>query len=409
MRALTAWLYGSPTLRLVETRDGRLAVDDWHPEAIDRWGAGSPMLSLSMPLGDRISDDIVTNFFDNLLPEVLRDQLAVALGLERATTFAVLQRIGRDCAGAISVIDADDDLDDEPATGLRPLSDDELSGLIRDLPRRPLGLGPEVRHSLAGVQGKLLLARTPDGRWAQPIGGQLSTHILKPEPLDVAFGEAGNELLCTRLARACGLTEADTDVITVGGRSVFVTSRFDRIVIDGEIRRLHQEDLCQVFGRPAGAKYEAPGERLLAATAAMLRMRARRDDAVRLARMTTFNVAIGNTDAHCKNLAVLHRPDATIELAPIYDVGHHVAPGRPLEPGMSVNGRTSILEITGDDLAQEVASWKVRINKAAARSIVADTLEGVRDSVVECASDVWVDEEIVENIHTRAAELLATL
>jgi serine/threonine-protein kinase HipA len=415
VRTLTAWLYGSPIVRLVEARNGQLSIDHWYPEAIERWGAGSPMMSLSMPIGDSVSDSTVTNFFDNLLPEVRRDQLAATLGLDRPTVFAVLESIGRDCAGAISVLDAavlPDDLANEPAGSagrLLPLSDDELADLIRNLPRRPLGLGPTVRHSLAGVQGKLLLARTADGRWAQPVGGEPSTHILKPEPMDRPFGDAGNELLCTRLARSCGLTAVDSEMLDVKGRSVFVTSRFDRQILDDGVRRIHQEDLCQVFGRPAGAKYEVPGERLFTATASILRARARRADVVRLAQMMTFNVAIGNTDAHCKNIAVLHHSDTTIALAPVYDVARHIGPGLPVELGMSVNGVASILAVTAGDLVEEIVTWKARINERAARSIVAETLTAVRGSVEECATGVWVDEEIVDSIHSGADELLSTL
>ena len=43
------------------------------------------------------------------------------------------------------------------------------------MPRRPLGASQDLRVSLPGMQDKLLLARTPDGRWGRPVDGAPST------------------------------------------------------------------------------------------------------------------------------------------------------------------------------------------------------------------------------------------
>jgi hypothetical protein len=40
-----------------------------------------------------------------------------------------------------------------------------------------------------------------------------------------------------------------------------------------------------------------------------------------LLRRTTFNMAVGNADAHAKNFSVLHEPDSpAVRLAPLHDV-----------------------------------------------------------------------------------------
>lgn len=409
MQTLTASLYGVPSLELAATGTGGLRVVRWYDEAIAAWGVGSPMLSLSMFVGDRIGDDVVTNFFDNLMPEVRRDHLAAVLGLQGAHLFSLLSALGLDCAGAISVAPTGAAADARVG-GVVPLNDAQLAALVRDLPRRPLGLDAQVRHSLAGMQGKLLVVRRADGGWGLPVNGHPSSHIVKPEPLDLPLGFVGNELLCTRLAGACGLTNVETFVVNLAGRQMFATSRFDRAVDEtGTIRRIHQEDLCQVFGRSVGAKYERPGEGLLARIATMLLRTGRRVDVVGLAKVITFNVAIGNTDAHCKNIAVLHHPDATVELAPIYDVAHLVTLGRSLEPGMLIGDITNILTITGRDLVEEVAGWKARISRRDAAQIVAETLEQILDTVDAVANDVWVDESIVDTIRQRTSELQSSL
>ena len=41
----------------------------------------------------------------------------------------------------------------------------------------------------------------------------------------------------------------------------------------------------------------------------------------RLLRSTTFNMAVGNADAHAKNFSILHDTDnPAVSLAPLYDV-----------------------------------------------------------------------------------------
>lgn len=409
MSTLTATLYGVPLMEMAATPNGGLRVVRWYDDSLAAWGSGSTMISVSMPVGDRIADNVVTNFFDNLMPEVRRDQLSAALGIDDSSLFSLLSAIGMDCAGAISVAPTGA-APHEREGGTLALTDADLATLVRDLPRRPLGLSAHVRHSLAGLQGKLLLVRRVDDGWALAVDGQPSTYILKPEPVDLPVGMAGNELLCTRLARACGLTDVDSFTLNVEGHHVFATSRFDRFTDEaGAIRRIHQEDLCQVFGRTVGDKYERPGEGVLAKTATLLSRRARRVDVVDLARMVTFNVAIGNTDAHCKNVALLHHPDSTIALAPIYDVAHLAGLGRSLEPGMLVGDIRSILMITGGDLVEEIAGWKARVNRRDSGAIVATTLVEILDTLDEVASDVWVDESIVDAIRERTQALHASL
>jgi serine/threonine-protein kinase HipA len=84
---------------------------------------------------------------------------------------------------------------------------------------------------------------------------------------------------------------------------------------------VHQEDGCQATATPPGMKYEEQGGPALRDLAALLRNFGDPRDVTELLRRTTFNMAVGNADAHAKNFSVLHEADSpAIGLAPFYDV-----------------------------------------------------------------------------------------
>lgn len=96
-----------------------------------------------------------------------------------------------------------------------------------------------------------------------------------------------------------------------------------------------------------------------------------------LLELTTLNVALGNTDAHAKNISVLYHEDGQLELAPAYDISphrHYLNAGR--RSAMDVNGVQDIDEITVDDLAVEGVSWGFR--EDVARDAVESVLERTR-------------------------------
>ena len=83
----------------------------------------------------------------------------------------------------------------------------ELEELLSNLGSAPLGVGEQVRLSLAGVQEKLVLTKVGGGGWARPARGTPSTHILKPEIPE--YGDTvENEAFCMRFAHHLGLEAA---------------------------------------------------------------------------------------------------------------------------------------------------------------------------------------------------------
>jgi serine/threonine-protein kinase HipA len=101
-----------------------------------------------------------------------------------------------------------------------------------------------------------------------------------------------------------------------------IIARYDRAVdANGRLRRLHQNDLCQVMNVPAGRKYEAEGGPSLKACFAAVAEHSGQPalDKKRLIEWVLFNMAVGNMDGHAKNLSLV-AVDGKTRLAPFYDM-----------------------------------------------------------------------------------------
>jgi serine/threonine-protein kinase HipA len=81
---------------------------------------------------------------------------------------------------------------------------------------------------------------------------------------------------------------------------------------------VHQEDGCQVTATPPGLKYEEQGGPALRDLADVIRNFGDPRDVTSLLRRTTFNIAVGNADAHAKKLlrtARAGKPDRQVRPA----------------------------------------------------------------------------------------------
>jgi serine/threonine-protein kinase HipA len=395
---LVAWLYGTPVAVLTPSRDFRIQLE-WRAEGVERWGLGSPALSVGLPIGTARGprDQRGLDFFENMLPEgPALGRMAELAGVRPADTFGILRAFGRDCAGAIMLLPEDAEPGAAGPSGYTAMTPDDLRRVLGDLDVAPLGAAPErgFRPSLAGFQRKALLGRAPDGTWQLPSGDAPSTWILKP---DGPHPMAVNEDTCLRLATACGLPVPETELLDVGGLRVLAVRRYDRL--DGPAGqlpvRVHQEDGCQATATPPGQKYEEQGGPSLRDLAGLLRDFGDPGDVVSLLRRTTFNMAVGNADAHAKNFSVLHADGPAISLAPCYDVLSTIAleltggTGEPMQAdthlGQRVGGQADIRAVTAASLVAEAATWGIRRRTASA--VVAETLDQVLTAVTESAGD----------------------
>ncbi len=277
-------------------------------------------LSLRLPLqAEPYPDDLARPFFSNLLPEQeIKRVIAQRLRISPENDFAMLNRLGGECAGAVSVLPVGESPAAKP--GYREINEEELHRIVIDLPRRPLLAGVEgMRLSLAGAQHKLPICMEED-RVLIASGNAPSSHILKP-PIRDLEDTVGNEAFCIKLAQRLGLP---TPAVTIrqGLDRLFIISRYDRTRNqEGSLVRLHQEDFCQVLGFLPDQKYESEGGPTLPQCFALLQEKSIRPAADRMAllRWTIFNCLIGNADAHAKNLAMLFT-DQGPRLAPFYDL-----------------------------------------------------------------------------------------
>jgi serine/threonine-protein kinase HipA len=288
----------------------------------------------------------------------------------------MLERIGGECAGAVTFIPAGQP-PPERNYGYRKLSSHELAGILRELPTRPLLAGDEgIRLSLAGAQDKVAL-RIEGDEISLPLGGAPSTHILKPG-VERFAGVVFNEALCMRLAAAAGLPTAKVETRTVEGMEYLLVQRYDRAhgqVPGGEpvLERLHQEDFCQAQGIVSEMKYQREGGPSLRQCFGLLRdvSSAPVIDLALLLDAVIYNYLAGNNDADGKNFSLLYRgagaENQEIRLAPLYDLVSTIYyPELSRNMAMKIGGEYSSEKVTPKDferLAEEAGLAKPMVKR----------------------------------------------
>ena len=264
-------------------------------------------------------------FFSNLLPEAaVRQAICARLGISPANDFALLQAIGGECAGALSVVDPAQAPVDPDDFKYEEMSSKRLRELVADDAIPLLIGGSTTRLSLAGAQDKLPVAML-DGKLSLPLHAAPSTHILKlPNPRYPHL--PANEAFSLGLARRLGLEVVDGELFTLTDPPSLLVTRYDRVPSDDPwpVRRLHQEDLCQATGLPPTRKYEAEGGPSLARAVTLVREHVDRPliDVPRVLEWQAYNLVLGNSDGHAKNLSLLYADDGP-KLAPALRSGVH--------------------------------------------------------------------------------------
>lgn len=321
-------------------------VGHWTPAGnqlayAERWRqskAARPLsLSLPLPLLDNkpLRGELVENFFENLLPEssAIRKRLAQQYAAGSEGTFDLLAAIGRDCVGAVQLLDADDEPQGFDRIEGESLDDEAVAAVLRSAVTGvrfgKQAHAQDFRISIAGAQEKTALLRHK-GKWMRPLGATPTTHIIKL-PLGLVGNMQANmrtsvynEWLCLKLMGALGFDVAQADIVTFADHPpVLVVERFDRRLHPSKkwILRLPQEDFCQARGVNPAIKYEADGGPGIAQLAQVLHgsQSARADLRTLLASQIAFWL-MAATDGHAKNFSIRLHAGGAYALTPLYDV-----------------------------------------------------------------------------------------
>lgn len=250
-----------------------------------------------------------------------------------------------------------------------------------------------------GFQPKIALARF-DGRWYSCEGDAATTHILKPGIKGRAF-QSLVEHVTMRACALMGVEVANTEYLD--GLGAVCIERFDRVVRRPfDVVRIHQEDLCQACGILPENKYTENGGPGAPDIAAAIDRFSDDPDTDKKAffLMVVANHLLGAPDGHAKNFSLLEYPDGGVRLAPMYDCASGLPYDGPRDRrvamgigGVSAVGRLGIGAVTRMAKACDLnGDW------CAAK--VADLSKGLPDAVATALNEVS-DVSGVEELRIR--------
>ncbi|MFT4925111.1 MAG: serine/threonine-protein kinase HipA [Phenylobacterium sp.] len=359
----------------------------------------------------------VIRFLRNLFPEgEAFDLLLESHHLSNKNLYAILQTIGKDTAGALSFFDAEYQPD---KTQLRLISDAELiAKLSSNSAAELVTWDGKYRLSVAGVQKKLNVYIDKQKQMLLADGEFSSTHILKfssPRYKSIVI----NELFCMRLAKAVGLKVASTTFKSFGGHDALIVERFDRKRAAHGVKKRHMIDACQALDLPPEYKYEnnfGSGRDVkhirdgvsfkklfaFAKTCAVPAVAMQH-----LLDWLIFNVVIGNSDAHGKNVSFFVS-NSGITLTPFYDLVSVVfeASGNDkidISAAMAIDDNFDINTITAFDLLSLADDSGIPFSLLKKRTVKLVT------EVVKKVADVKFDDCELTDAQIQTIDKLETL
>lgn len=357
--------------------------------------------------------DAVSNFLGGYVPEGNhRDRMAAKRRIEKDDLFALLNEFGGSIAGAMTLQRADEDVGFRPA--YEPLGDRALAvKLTQALEDSDQGAADDSRSTLPGYQPKVLLAQF-DGQWFYPHGRAHSTHILKPQ-VPSRPNRIVDEHYSHLLTQHLGLSNYRSEIRKAERITYLAIERFDRLIDGDTVRLHHQEDLAQALGldwRDTDVKFQQPewptdpkcatarriGELLGSIPGG--------DAAVEgWIRRLTYAVAIGDNDAHAKNVALMHLATGT-ELAQVYDALPNLFQNGLVkwDLALAIDGQFDHRRMSVERILAEVASWGV-ISDQRATAVVAKTLTMLTDAIEAIEPPKDVSPGMVERLQWNVRRL----
>jgi serine/threonine-protein kinase HipA len=244
--------------------------------------------------------------------------------------------------------------------------------------------------------GELLLAGTSMGG-ARPkavVEDEEGLWIAKFNRSDDKWNHARIEHAMLALALACGLSTAESKVVSVGARDLLLVKRFDREKTDAGYRRARMVSALTLLRAEDSAQLRDKWSYIVLAEELRRVSSEPKKDAMELFRRMCFNALISNTDDHPRNQAVI-ATGHDWRLSPAYDL-------MPM-PQVSLE-RRDLAMMCGDQgrfaNARNLLSQSARflVSDDDARAIVAAMKDRVKDTWYETARRVGVSEKDCERI-----------
>lgn len=311
-----------------------LAHDQMCWNYTEAWQQSGYAVSPHLPLCGEIPTLNVQRFLRNLLPEGNGlEELIRSYHLSKYNTFGLIRALGLDIPGALMILASEPALPTQ--SSFRVITVDELEKRLDS--RNEFGLivwDGKPRLSVAGVQDKINLLFNKEGKLGFGEGNLCSTHILKFEKQKLSHLVL-NEYITMQLAKRCGLTVANVQLMRFGKHPALLIERFDRQFISmTEVRRRHIIDGCQALNLSPDYKYERnfgssrdvahirDGASLISLISLFDFANHCTNPAVTKQQMldwVLFNVLIFNYDAHGKNISFFVGSNG-LTLTPFYDL-----------------------------------------------------------------------------------------
>lgn len=202
-----------------------------------------------------------------------------------------------------------------------------------------------------------------------------SEHIAKFARPDDLFDVPRAEYATMRLAHRAGIVTPDFELIEVGGRTVFLTERFDRTKGGGRRHYISAHSLLAPSALVGdGREFKTTFSYAGIAEAMRPFNHKGQPDHHQLFRRMVFNIFIGNVDDHLRNHALLMASPGRFELSPAFDiVPHPAAATHPQSIGVGALGAAS----TSENALSQCGRFLLRRDEAS------DIVESVRDVVTQ--------------------------
>lgn len=316
-------------------------------------------IAWTIPLNDdpvRAGSGSVPPFFAGLLPEGTRLQAIV--GVTRTSYddhLTLLLAVGADTVGDVRVVPSGTPPADPPPTiDTERVAEADLAAVFAKITGSQT-LAADA-SAIPGVQPKISASMI-----SAPLMTSHGPDILKLNPPQYPR-LVENESFFLDMAASCELSTPEHRIVhDRNGRSGLLVRRFDRIVETGGLRRLAQEDACQVMDAFPARKYALRLGDIVSTLATTCERGggSRAVATMQMLRLIAFCYLIGNTDLHGKNISIRQDASGSWEVTPAYDLVSTLPYFGWNEPmALELFGRANRLDRA--HMVESAARWDIR-------------------------------------------------